>query len=77
MIMSIGVVIASGFIWYNPAWVIADPICTIFFSVIVCCTVTPVVKNCINVLMEGSPSEVNTEELLKDIKACGDEGETL
>jgi zinc transporter 2 len=77
MIMSIGVCIASGFILYNPAWTIADPICTVFFSIIVCFTVTPVVKDCINVLMEGSPSEVNTEALLKDIKACAEEGEAL
>lgn len=77
MIMSIGVCIASAFIMYEPTWTIADPICTIFFSIIVCFTVTPVVKNCINVLMEGSPGEINIEELLKDIKNCGFEGETL
>jgi zinc transporter 2 len=77
MIMSVGVVIASCFICYNPAWTIADPICTIFFSIIVCVTVTPVVKNCINVLMEGSPSDVDTVALLKDIKACAEEGETI
>jgi len=77
MIMSIGVVIAAGFIMYNPAWVIADPICTVFFSGIVCVTVTPVVKNCINVLMEGSPSEVDSDGLIRDMKACGEEGEKI
>ena len=77
MIMSIGVVIASCFILYEPKWTIADPICTVFFSIIVCFTVYPVVKDCINVLMEGSPSEFNTEALLNDIKACAEEGETL
>lgn len=77
MIMSIGVVIASCFILYEPKWTIADPICTVFFSIIVCFTVTPVVKDCINVLMEGSPSEVDTEALLADIKACAEEGEVL
>ena len=77
MIMSIGVVIAAGFILYNPDWVIADPICTVFFSVIVCVTVTPVVKNCINVLMEGSPSEVDSDGLIRDMKACGEDGEKI
>ena len=77
MLMSIGVVIASGFILYEPSWTIADPICTVLFSIIVCITVTPIVKNCISVLMEGSPSEVNTEQLLADIKACRVDGEKL
>lgn len=77
MIMSIGVCIASCFIWYNPAWTIADPICTVFFSIIVCFTVTPVVKNCINVLMEGSPSEVDTEGLIRDMKATAEEGDNI
>jgi zinc transporter 2 len=77
MIMSIGVVIASCFILYEPSWTIADPICTVFFSIIVCCTVTPVVKNCINVLMEGSPAEVDIEQLVNDIKACKDGDEVL
>jgi solute carrier family 30 (zinc transporter), member 2 len=77
MIMSIGVIIAGGCILYNKNWTIADPLCTVFFSIIVCCTVTPVVKNCINVLMEGSPSEIDTEQLVKDIKACGADGDNI
>ena len=61
MIMSIGVCISSCFIYFQPTWMIADPICTFVFSVIVCFTVTPIVKNCINVLMEGAPDEIDTE----------------
>jgi len=57
--MSIGVIIASCLIYYNPNWRIADPICTFIFSAIVCVTVTPVVKNCMVVLLEGSPSEID------------------
>lgn len=71
MIMSIGVCCAATIIYFQPTWVLADPICTFVFSVIVCITVTPIVKNCINVLMEGAPSEIDSEELLKDIKAIG------
>ena len=48
-------------------WVIADPICTFVFSVIVCVTVGPIFKNCINVLMEGSPPEVDTQDLIAKI----------
>jgi len=61
MIMSIGVCTASTFIYFQPTWMIADPICTFVFSVIVCFTVTPIVKSCINVLMEGAPSEIDLD----------------
>jgi cation diffusion facilitator family transporter len=69
MIMSIGVCVAATIIYFQPTWVIADPICTFVFSVIVCFTVTPIVKNCINVLMEGAPSEIDSDDLIADIRA--------
>jgi zinc transporter 2 len=68
MIMSIGVVIASLIIYFVPSATIADPICTYIFSIIVCITVYPICKNCIQVLMEGSPDEIDVEALLSDIK---------
>lgn len=72
MIMSIGVCVAATIIYFTD-WVYADPICTFVFSVIVCCTVTPIVKNCINVLMEGAPTEIDSEELISKIRALGDD----
>jgi zinc transporter 2 len=69
MIMSIGVVIAATIIYFFPQYTIADPICTFIFSVIVCFTIYPIVRNCITVLMEGSPPEVDSISLVKDIKA--------
>ena len=72
MFMSIGVVVAALIIYFNPTYLIADPICTFLFSIIVCFTVRPIIKNCIIVLMEGSPSEIDTESLISDIRiACG------
>ena len=59
MIMSVGVVIAAIIIYLRPDWKIADPICTYIFSIIVCFTVKPIIKSCIQVLMEGSPQEIN------------------
>lgn len=73
MIMSIGVCIAGAIIFFQPKWVVADPICTFVFSVIVCFTVTPIVKNCINVLMEGAPTEIDSEELVAKIRGLGDD----
>jgi len=73
MIMSIGVCTAGAIIYFKPTWVIADPICTFVFSVIVCFTVTPIVRNCINVLMEGAPEEIDSEKLIADIRDLGED----
>ena len=69
MIMSIGVIIASLIIWYNPDWKIADPICTYFFSIIVCFTVIPVLKQCMLVLLEASPADIDTKAVISDLQA--------
>ena len=69
MIMSIGVCIASAFIYYNNEWTISDPICTYVFSIIVCFTVYPVVSDCMVVLLEGSPAHIKIEDMLGDIRA--------
>ena len=71
--MSIGVCVAGTIIYFQPTWVVADPICTFVFSVIVCFTVTPIVKSCINVLMEGAPTEIDAEELVDKIRGLGDD----
>ena len=68
MIMSIGVVIASLFIYYDSNLKIADPICTYIFSIIVCFTVYPIVKDCMRVLLEGVPDSFNTRKFLEDIR---------
>ena len=75
--MSIGVCCAGAIIYFQPTWVMADPICTFVFSVIVCVTVTPIVKNCINVLMEGAPAEIDSVELVNKIRALGDDVDVI
>ena len=67
--MSVGVIIAGFIIFFFPqAWV-AAPICTYLFSVIVIFTTTPIQKDCIRVMMEGTPSELDADQLLEDILA--------
>ena len=44
MLMSVGVIIAATIIYFKEDWKVADPICTYLFSVIVCFTVSKVVK---------------------------------
>jgi zinc transporter 2 len=55
LLMSVGVIIASVVILIEPTANIADPICTYVFSIIVCFTTTPIFKECIMVMMEGTP----------------------
>ena len=50
-------------------WVIADPICTFIFSVIVFFTVTPICKKCVTILMEAAPESVKVDELIAGIKS--------
>ena len=82
MIMSIGVCVAASVIYIGDKYfqkdlALADPICTFVFSVIVCCTVIPVIKQCVIVLMEGAPVNFDTDQLIVDIKACAKEGDEI
>lgn len=46
MCLSLGVCISATLIYFKPTWTIADPMCTFLFSIIICCTASPVIKNC-------------------------------
>lgn len=64
VIQSIGVVVAALLIYLLgdseqfDYWHLADPICTYLFSILVMFTTFQIVKDCIRVLMEGSPSDI-------------------
>jgi zinc transporter 2 len=63
ILQSIGVIIASILIWISPEKLkLADPIVTFIFAIIVFYTTLQVVKDCIFVLMEGTPAEMDIEE---------------
>jgi zinc transporter 2 len=66
LIQSIGVLIAALVIFFmgekdsegKVIWTpceLADPLCTYLFSVLVLCTTIPIARDCIKVLMEGTP----------------------
>ena len=55
LIQSLGVLIASALIWYNENWRIADPICTLIFSIIVIISTIFISLDIIRILMEGNP----------------------
>lgn len=61
--MSVGVVIASIIIYFEPSYQIADPLCTYLFSIIICVTTIPVFKECVNVMLEATPESFDVEKL--------------
>ena len=68
LIMAVGVLIASILIYINPEWKIADPICTFLFAGIVFYTATKILRKCFVIFMEGTPPDVVTAHLLKDLR---------
>ncbi|CAK9802634.1 Zinc transporter 2 [Anthophora quadrimaculata] len=54
-IQSIGVFVAALVIYFKPNWSIVDPICTFLFSLLVVLTTFAIIKDVMNVLMEGIP----------------------
>ena len=63
-----GVTIAATLIYINPEWKLADPICTFIFSFIVVCTTVPIAKECVSVLMEGVPYELDLTSIETDLR---------
>lgn len=54
LVQSVGVLIASGIIWYKENWRIADPICTLLFSFIVMISTIFISRDILRILMEGT-----------------------
>lgn len=73
IIQSLGVVIASLIIYFfqdsHSGIAVIDPICTFIFAIIVVSTSIPVTKDCLNVLMEASPREIDMNALLAELTA--------
>ena len=66
IIQSLGVVTAATVIYIRPEWKIADPVTTFIFTVLVASTTIPIFKDCIKMLMESTPDEVDVIECFKD-----------
>eukprot|EP00835_Amoeboradix_gromovi_P005574 NODE_537_length_7002_cov_0.281762.p2 type:complete len:357 gc:universal NODE_537_length_7002_cov_0.281762:1111-2181(+) len=64
---SIGVLVSSIIIYFQPTWVIVDPICTFLFSVIVLVSTISILRDSIKVLMEASPTHVHMNKLRTDL----------
>jgi cation diffusion facilitator family transporter len=62
-LQSVGVIIAGAIIYTHPDYTIADPVCTVLFCIVVLSTTIPILKDCVRILMETSPKEINMEDL--------------
>lgn len=58
---SVGVIIAAITITARPDWKIVDPICTLFFALIVLITSGAVFKECIDQILETTPEQYDVE----------------
>ena len=67
IIQSVGVVIASFIIYFRPDLTIFDPICTFIFSVIVLITTYNITKQCISILMEAAPDNLDVDKIKNEI----------
>ena len=67
MVQSVGVICAAILIKIRPDWVIADPICTFMFSVLVLLTTVPICIDCAYMIMENTPQEFDSKELYNRI----------
>nr|CAI5849833.1 unnamed protein product [Callosobruchus analis] len=65
LLQSVGVLVAAIIIKFFPGAKMADPICTLIFSVIVICTTIRVGKDSLWYLIEGSP--MNTSQLKQEL----------
>jgi zinc transporter 2 len=66
-IQAVGVIVAAIIIYFRPEWKIADPITTFVFAIIVLGTTVPVSIECVKILMEYSPSNLDAKELYEKI----------
>ena len=52
-LQSLGVFIAALVIYFKPEWALIDPVCTFVFSILVLATTLRILRDTVNVLMEG------------------------
>ena len=62
-----GVILAAVIILNNPDAIVADPICTFVFSIIVLATTIGVAQECVRCMMEAVPNGLNVIQLENDM----------
>lgn len=67
IIQSVGVIVASAIIYVWPRLVVADVFCTLLFAALALGTTIYVLRDALWVLMEGAPSAVDRDALIRQI----------
>ncbi|RKP26018.1 cation efflux protein, partial [Syncephalis pseudoplumigaleata] len=71
MLSSLGVVISSIWIHLHPEHTFVDPICTLFFSVMVMVTTVGITRETLHILMEAVPRDVDLDQVEQALLAIG------
>ncbi len=69
LVQSIAVLIAGVVIMYKPEWKVVDPILSIVFCPLIFYSTLGIIRTSMHILLEGSPTNVNVDELWSDIAA--------
>lgn len=64
VVQSCGVIIASVTLKFNPTWKVIDPIIAYLFSLVVILATLGLFKECINIIMETTPEDVEVDEMI-------------
>lgn len=67
LVQSVAVLTAGVVIWYKPEWRIIDPILSIIFCPLIIYSSLGVIRSSVHILVEGTPPEVNLEEIQSSI----------
>ncbi|ELT87571.1 hypothetical protein CAPTEDRAFT_142357 [Capitella teleta] len=62
-LQSLGVMIAAIVVYFKPEYKIVDPICTFLFSILVLFTTITILRDTLNVLMEGTPKGIDFQDV--------------
>ena len=70
--MSIAVLMSGILIWQHPEWQIADPLCTLFFSVVVARSTISPFQQSMSILMNETPPHIDYQLVLSKFSSlCG------
>ncbi|CAM9785779.1 unnamed protein product [Chrysoparadoxa australica] len=75
LVQSAGVLLTGAVIWWRPTWRLADPIITLVFALLICNSTRSLLRQALNVLLEGAPDSFDVKGLrqrLLQIKGVSD-----
>ena len=67
LVQAVGVIVAALIIYFRPEWKIADPITTFIFAILVLMTTVPIFMQCMSILLEFAPEDLDVKELYSKI----------